>query len=36
LRLRLSPQSRQANNPKRPERLSVYERMELEEGDDDA
>jgi hypothetical protein len=35
LRLRLSPQSRQANNPKRPERLSVYERMELEEGDDD-
>ena len=38
LRLRLSPQSRQANNPKRPEpRLSYYEREALGlEGDDDA
>lgn len=35
LRLRLSPQSRQPNTPKRPERpLSYYERMALE--DDDA
>jgi phage terminase small subunit len=31
LRLRLSPQSRMANNPKRPEqRVSYYEQMELE------
>jgi hypothetical protein len=30
LRLRLSPQSRQPNNPKRPERVSYYEQMELE------
>lgn len=32
-RLRLCPQSRQPNNPKRPERLSYYERMDLEEND---
>jgi hypothetical protein len=35
LRLRLSPQSRQPNNPKRPERLSYYEQMRLEESSDD-
>ena len=27
LRLRFSPQSRQPNNPKRPERVSYYEQM---------
>ena len=32
-RLRLCPQSRQANNPKRPEQASFYERMRLEERD---
>jgi phage terminase small subunit len=30
MRLRLSPQSRQPNNPKRPERLSFYDRMQIE------
>ena len=35
-RLRICPQSRQPNNPKRPERVSYYETMALEEGDDDA
>lgn len=33
MRLRLSPQARMPNNPKRPERLSYYERMALEEAD---
>jgi phage terminase small subunit len=35
-KLRLSPQSRQANNPTRPQKLSYYERAKLEEGDSDA
>ena len=35
LRLRISPQARQPNNPKR-ERLSYYERAALEEDDSDA
>jgi phage terminase small subunit len=34
LRLRLSPQSRMPNNPKRPERVSYYERQELEAHDE--
>jgi len=34
LRLRLSPQSRQANNPKRPESVSYYEHQELEAHDE--
>ena len=34
-RLRVCPQSRQPNNPKRPERMSYYQRQELEEGDGD-
>ena len=35
-RLRICPQSRQPNNPKRPERMSYYEReaLGLEDGDD--
>jgi hypothetical protein len=38
LRLRISPQARQPNNPKRPERLSYYEREAsgLVEDDGDA
>ena len=35
-KLRLSPQSRQANNPTRPQKLSYYQRAALEEGDSDA
>jgi phage terminase small subunit len=37
MRLRLSPQSRQANNPTRPQRLSYYQRAALaeQEGGDD-
>ena len=40
MRLRLSPQSRAANNPSRPgsrpqRPLSVYEKMDLQEGDHD-
>jgi hypothetical protein len=30
MRLRLSPQARLPNNPKRPERLSYYELAELD------
>jgi P27 family predicted phage terminase small subunit len=30
MRLRLSPQARQANNPSRPAHISAYERMALE------
>ena len=35
-RLKLSPQGRSPTNPKRQPALSVYETMQLEEGDDDA
>ena len=38
MRLRLSPQSRQANNPTRPQRLSYYQRAALaqpESGDEE-
>jgi phage terminase small subunit len=35
MRLRLSPQSRQANNPTRPQRLSYYQRTALAEGGDE-
>jgi hypothetical protein len=34
MRLRISPQSRAPNNPKR-EKLSVYERMALEQKDEE-
>lgn len=33
-RLRICPQARQPNNPKRPERVSYYEQMALEDSDD--
>jgi hypothetical protein len=33
MRLRLSPQARQPNNPTREPRLSVYERMRLSDAD---
>jgi len=36
LRLRLSPQARMPNNPKRAPSLSYYQRRELEEEPDDA
>ena len=35
MRLRISPQARAPNNPTRPQRVSVYERMRLEQRDDD-
>jgi phage terminase small subunit len=35
MRLRLSPQSRQPNNPTRPQRMSYYQRAALAEGDGD-
>jgi len=35
-RLRICPQSRQPNNPKRPERVSYYEQMALEDGYNEA
>jgi phage terminase small subunit len=35
LRLRLSPQSRQHNNPKRPTPANYYEQMKLEEEQDE-
>jgi phage terminase small subunit len=34
VRLRLCPQARQPNNPKRPETTSYYERMRLERSDE--
>jgi phage terminase small subunit len=36
MRLRLAPQSRQPNNPTRPQRMSYYQRQALAEGGDDA
>jgi hypothetical protein len=36
MRLRLSPQSRAPNTPKRPERVSYYEQMALESDGDEA
>jgi hypothetical protein len=35
MRLRLSPQSRQANNPTRPQRLSYFQRAALAEESDE-
>jgi P27 family predicted phage terminase small subunit len=32
MRLRLSPQARQANNPTRPQPANIYERMAIERG----
>jgi hypothetical protein len=34
MRLRLSPQARQPNNPKREPQLSAYEKMRLSNADD--
>jgi hypothetical protein len=36
IRLRLSPQSRAPNTPKRPERVSYYDRMDIDEEDGNA
>jgi hypothetical protein len=35
MRLRLSPQARQPNNPKRPEQLSAYEIARLKDAEED-